>query len=81
MDLIQRLEGGWALKMLLRKQVITDVYTLYKSSGLFWYRGYFKEKEGVYDIASQYEVDAILDYFDVEAIFVGHTIVDNITSK
>lgn len=58
-----------------------NVYTLFKSAGIFWYRGYFKDNEGVYDLACQYEVNAILDYFDVSAVFVGHTIVDNINSK
>lgn len=58
-----------------------NVYTLYKSFGLFWYRGYFKSYDGLYDKASQAEVDAILNYFDVQSIIVGHTIVDNISSR
>lgn len=35
----------------------------------------------IYKLDSQAEVDAILDYFDVESIVVGHTIVENISSK
>jgi len=55
-----------------------EVYTLYKSSGLFWYRGYIKSVSGVYDKATQEEVNAILDYFEAQAIIVGHCVVDKI---
>ena len=60
--------------------VSDPVYKLYKTSGLFWYRGYVKAKDGVYGKATQEDIDAILSYFDVESIIVGHCVVDEIKS-
>jgi len=58
-----------------------EVYTLYKTTGLFWYRGYFKSDEGIYEKATQKEVDAILDYYDAGSIIVGHTVVNKIDAR
>jgi len=58
-----------------------EVYALYKTSGLFWYRGYLKSKDGVYEKATQEEVDTILDYYDAQSIIVGHCVVNTIDSR
>ncbi len=60
---------------------LDEVYTLYKTTGLFWYRGYFKSDEGIYEKATQKEVDAILDYYDAGSIIVGHTVVNKIDAR
>ena len=58
-----------------------EVYRLYKTTGLFWYRGYFKSDEGIYEKATQEEVDAILNYYDALSIIVGHTVVNEIAAR
>jgi len=58
-----------------------EVYALYKTSGLFWYRGYLQSKDGVYEKATQEEVDTILDYYDAQSIIVGHCLVNTIDSR
>ena len=57
-----------------------EVYALYKTAGLFWYRGYLKSKDGVYEKATQDEVDMILDHYDAQSIIVGHCVVTTIGS-
>ena len=42
-----------------------------------WYRGYFEDWSD-YKKASQSEVDAVCNYYKVQKIIVGHTIVDEI---
>ena len=59
----------------------SEVYALYKTSGLFWYRGYLKSKDGVYEKATQEEIDAILYYYDAQSIIVGHCVVTTIGSR
>lgn len=53
-----------------------DVRTLYGNSGIYWYRGYVKEKEGEYVRASQKHVDDVLNYYGAKSIIVGHCVVD-----
>ncbi len=67
-------------------QVITgsapsDVQQLFGTAGLFWYRGYVKEKEGAYAKASPQEVMEILTHYQVRSIIVGHCIVDQIEAN
>jgi hypothetical protein len=59
-------------------RVPKPAYSLFKTAGLFWYRGYVKGKEGVYSKASQEEVDAILDFYKASSIVVGHCVMDDI---
>jgi len=55
-----------------------DVRILYETSGLFWYRGYVKEKEGAYTKATLEELNKILKYYEAKSIIVGHCVVDEI---
>ena len=47
--------------------------------GVFWYRGYFKEKSKYFP-ASNNDVKFVLDTFDANTIIVGHTEFDVIDS-
>jgi len=51
---------------------------LYKSNGPFWYRGYFEDED--YIRLTQNQVEEIQDYFDVSALVIGHTGVDQVES-
>lgn len=46
-------------------------------SGPLWYRGYFEEHDE-YSKAKQKDIDEICNYYAVNKIIVGHTIVDEI---
>lgn len=52
--------------------------TLYTNPGPLWYRGLVLDEE-MYNPAEPSELEAVLDYFDAERIFVGHTEMDDIT--
>lgn len=55
-------------------------HPLYKYINLespLWYRGYFSDW-GSYKMAGQKDVDAVCNYYNVDKIIVGHTIVDEI---
>jgi len=47
--------------------------------GLLWYRGLVSDYK-YYDKISATDLDEVLEYFNVEKIVVGHTIVENISS-
>ena len=49
-------------------------------SGPLWYRGYFEEHDE-YSKATQIDIDEICNYYDVNKIIVGHTIVNEIKSS
>ena len=51
---------------------------LFKSKGPFWYRGYFEDDDQIR--LTQNQVDEILDYFNVKAMIIGHTEVDQVKS-
>lgn len=49
-------------------------------TGVTQYRGYFRESEGAYPLASDADVRQGLEHFGVTKIVVAHTVVDGITS-
>lgn len=51
---------------------------LMTTEGPLWYRGYFAAHRD-FPTASAADIDAMLKHFDVDRIFVGHTIVSTIT--
>lgn len=51
---------------------------LMTTEGPLWYRGYFAEARD-FPTATPADVGAVLDHFDVDRIFVGHTIVPAVT--
>ena len=48
--------------------------------GPLWYRGYHYEMDGKYPLASTEDIDAILSYFNADAVVVGHSETDSLTS-
>jgi len=46
-----------------------------ESNGPIWYRGYFDEP-----VIKEYQVDHLLNYFNVDHIIVGHTSMPNVVS-
>ncbi len=62
-------------------QVVFDALPrfLFKSMGPFWYRGYHEARSG-YTHATPEEVQAILDYYGVRAIVVGHSEIERVES-
>lgn len=52
---------------------------LFKSMGPFWYRGYHEARSG-YTHATPEEVQAILDYYGVSTIVVGHSEIERVES-
>ncbi|NPA35401.1 MAG: metallophosphoesterase [Chlorobi bacterium] len=65
--------------MTIDDSVPEQVYKLFKTSGVLWYRGYFQSKDGAYDKATIDQVNEILNYYDAKNIIVGHSIVEEIT--
>lgn len=61
-------------------QLSAKAQYLFGSEGPFWYRGYFYDIEEKYQKATTEEVDNILSYFDINAIVVGHSGMDQIKS-
>ncbi|GHT08114.1 hypothetical protein FACS189426_02930 [Bacteroidia bacterium] len=61
----------------LRKDTIVSNLLLDNYEGVLWYRGYFKNQDN-YNRSTQADIDSICNYFGVEKIIVGHTIVDEI---
>ncbi len=55
-----------------------DRNTLLGPRGPFWYRGYLEDNHEYQHLPDD-EFEAILEYFDVHSIFVGHTNVKEIT--
>jgi len=53
---------------------------LHKKNGPIWYRGYFKNKEGIQD-SSPLEIEMLLKHFDITNIIVGHTTQDEIETR
>jgi hypothetical protein len=51
---------------------------LMTTDGPLWYRGFFAEQKD-FTTATSTDVDAALKHFDVDRIFVGHTIVPTVT--
>ena len=56
-------------------------YKLFKTSGVLWYRGYVKSKEGSYSKAGIDDVNDVLTKYGAKSIIVGHSIVDEISVK
>lgn len=54
-----------------------SIYSTY--GGPFWYRGMVKNEDRYHPVYMD-EVDQILKQYQVDRIFVGHTIFDNVTS-
>ncbi|NJO89272.1 MAG: hypothetical protein HC831_10175 [Chloroflexia bacterium] len=48
------------------------------NNGPLWYRGYFRERKDDYEKATQKDIDIICDYYEVNKMIVGHTVVDEI---
>ena len=86
------LEQGWSaddinervrVKLNLRSSQIAFDDTarlLFGSLGPLWYRGYHYEMEDRYPQATTAQIDSILSYYQANAIVVGHTGVDSISS-
>ena len=51
---------------------------LHGSRGPFWYRGYFRERQGI-PMATAPHVKATCEFYSAGTIVVGHTIVDELT--
>lgn len=49
------------------------------SLGPLWYRGFHFEMEGRYPQSTDEDISRVLEYFDVEAVIVGHTGVDSVS--
>ena len=62
-------------------EVPADVYKLFKTSGILWYRGYEKSKEGAYPKATVDLVDNTLDRFNAKKVIVGHCLMDEIETR
>lgn len=58
----------------------SSVKKLYGALGPFWYRGYHYEIDGYYPLASEEEIDQILEYYDASRIVVGHSEQDSIAT-
>lgn len=52
---------------------------IFGGEGPFWYRGYFYEMENKYPQTTSDDIYNILSYFDVKAVVVGHSGIDQIT--
>ena len=52
--------------------------TLLGPNGPFWYRGYLKNNHQ-YDHLAEDDLEKVLEYFDADRIFIGHTNVEEIT--
>lgn len=61
-----------------RREASELVYTLFASDGPIWYRGLVREDEK-YHPASADSLQMILDRYDVDRLFVGHTIFPEVT--
>jgi hypothetical protein len=53
---------------------------VYGGNGPLWYRGLWDEREGYYPKASADDIAAILDFYDVTTMVVGHTNIDSVTA-
>lgn len=61
-----------------RKAMSELVYTLFASDGPIWYRGLVREDEKFHP-ASADSLQLILDRYDADRLFVGHTIFPEVT--
>lgn len=52
--------------------------TLYTNPGPVWYRGLVLDDER-YNPITPGGLDAVLDYFDADRMFIGHTVMDDVT--
>ena len=52
--------------------------TLYTNPGPVWYRGLVLDDER-YNPITPDGLDAVLDYFDADRMFIGHTVMDDVT--
>lgn len=74
----ERISGGLFLTKEQRKED-PELYFLFKSYGPIWYRGLIcKEKK--YHPSDESTLDAVLDWYGVKRVFVGHTIIRKIKS-
>jgi hypothetical protein len=89
------LHGGISREVVDRKLSLADMNTSVRSSlgdrqpdgfvlspnGPLWYRGYFPEaaRQAGSSVASSDDVAAILNFYGVKAVLVGHTIVPTVT--
>ena len=53
---------------------------LFGKEGPLWYRGFFKPEDSSWQQLSEAEVNAVLRFYDVSAIVVGHTLNDRVDS-
>ena len=51
---------------------------LFGRKGPLWYRGHFGDYKSYYKKTTQDEISKILEFYDVNKIVVGHTVVDSI---
>lgn len=58
-----------------------DVYKLFKTSGVLWFRGYVKRREGAYEKATIDDVNNTLNFYNAKSIVVGHCLMDEICVK
>ncbi|OPL19187.1 MAG: hypothetical protein AVO35_12100 [Candidatus Aegiribacteria sp. MLS_C] len=56
-----------------------DESALFSGTGPFWYRCYHYGTEGRYTMASVEEVEALLEFYGVDRMVVGHAEVNGIT--
>ncbi|KAA3634398.1 MAG: metallophosphoesterase [Calditrichaeota bacterium] len=56
-----------------------SVYYFYSGYGPVWYRGFHYEMEK-YPQATEADIDKLLNFYNVEHIIVGHTVVDSVSS-
>lgn len=75
-DLAQK---GLRMKKADRKKD-DDLNLLFGTQGPFWYRGLVRNQNEKYELMTSEQLDAILSFYGVNRIFVGHTELDEITS-
>jgi len=56
-----------------------ELELLYGSEGPLWYRGYIMDRDDI-PMATEEQVISILAFYHAEAVVVGHTIIDTLTS-
>lgn len=60
-------------------KAVDSLKYIYGSLGPFWYRGYHYESDK-YPHATKAQIEALLDFYKVKKIVVGHTVVDSVTA-
>ncbi|MFA7116153.1 MAG: metallophosphoesterase [Bacteroidales bacterium] len=63
-----------------RKSSDKNISTLFGSYGILWYRGFVTSHKDKYSKISANEFDKVCKFYHTDKIFIGHSIVDTISS-